>query len=168
MKKIAIAAALSVAFVAAPAFAADPYAYIGINAGQNDMDVTGVKNSTAMGVFGGYSFNEYIAAELAYVDFGKADTDFSGVTIKGNAASLAAVGSYPLGNNFSLFAKLGYASTKVENGASETKDDITYGIGAQYNAMRNVGFRLGYDNYRVGKDTTKDSALISISALYMF
>lgn len=170
MKKIAIAAALSVAFIAAPAFAADPYAYIGINAGQNDMDFAGVKTSTAMGVFGGYSFNEYIAAELAYVDFGKADTDSADVTVKGNAASLAAVGSYPLGNNFSLFAKLGYASTKVEptGGTSESKDDITYGIGAQYNAMRNVGFRLGYDSYRVGKDTTKDSALISIAALYMF
>lgn len=169
MKKITIAAALSAAFFAAPALAAENY-YIGINAGQNDMAFDGVKASTAMGLFGGYSFNEYIAAELAYADFGKADTDSPDVTVKGNAASLAAVGSLPLGSNFSLFAKLGYASTKVEptGGASESKDDITYGIGAQYNAMRHIAFRLGYDNYRVGKETTKDSALMSISALYLF
>ena len=122
-------------------------------------------------MFGGYSFNEYIAGEIAYTDFGSADTDFAGVTTKGNAASISAVGSLPLGRDFSLFAKVGYASTRAEatGVASETKDDVTYGVGAQYNAIRNVGIRLGYDIYRVKLGTeTKDSALWSIGALYMF
>ena len=35
--------------------------YVGLSAGQNDMDVAGVIDSTAYSVFGGYSFNEYIA-----------------------------------------------------------------------------------------------------------
>jgi len=169
MKKIAIAAALSVAFITAPAFAADPYTYIGINAGQNDMDFPGVKASTAMGVFGGYSFNEYIAAEIAYVDFGKVDTDVTGTSVKGNAASVVAVGSLPLSREFSLFAKLGYASTKVESGASESKEEATYGVGAQFNpANNNIGIRLGYDNYRVGSASTKDSALVSLAVLFKF
>lgn len=166
MKKVALAVLLS-AVIAAPAIAAD--AYIGANAGQNKMDFSGLKASTAYSVFGGYSFNEYIAAELAYVDFGSADIDGGG-TVKGSAVSINAVGSFPLGRDFSLFAKLGYASTKVESAgsASETKDDTTYGIGAQYNATRNVGIRLAYDNYRVGKTTTKDSGFTSIGVLYKF
>jgi len=167
MKKIAIATILSAAFIT-PVFAAD--SYIGLSAGQNKMDVSGAKASTAMGIFGGYSFNEYIAGELAYSDFGSADTDFAGISLKGHAASLSAVGSMPLGRDYALFAKLGYASTSVEatGGSSETKEDITYGIGAQYNAARNIGIRLGYDNYRVGKDNTKDSGLMSIAALFKF
>jgi len=166
MKKIAIAVLMS-ACIAAPAIAAE--AYIGLNAGQNKMDFSGVKESTAFSIFGGYSFNEYIAGELAYTDFGKADTNVAGATIKGNAASLGVVGSLPLTNSFSLFAKLGYASTKVEDTSfSETKDDVTYGIGAQYNLLRNVGLRLGYDSYRVGKTTTKDSGYTNIGVLFRF
>ena len=168
MKKIAIAVLLSATF-ATPAIAAGPY--IGLNVGQNKMDFSGAKASTAYSVFGGYSFNEYFAGELAYVDFGSADTDFPGVTAKGNVASLSAVGSLPLGSDFSLFGKVGYASTRAEATGipSETKDDVTYGLGGQYNATRNVGLRLGYDNYRVKIGTeTKDSGYWNIGALYMF
>jgi len=169
MKKIVIAfAVLLSSFIAVPAFAAN--AYIGINAGQNKMDFSGAKESTAYSVFGGYSFNEYIAGELAYTDFGSADTDVSGTSLKGNATSIAAVGSLPLGKDFSLFAKLGYASTKVEatGGTSESKDDVTYGIGAQYNATKNIGIRLGYDSFKVGKTQTKDSNFMSLGVLYNF
>lgn len=167
MKKLALVVLLS-SFIAAPVMAAE--AYVGVTAGQNKMDFSGSKESTAFAIFGGYSFNEYIAAELAYTDFGSADTSFAGTSIKGNAASLAAVGSLPLGRDFSLFAKLGYASTKVEStgGTSETKDDLTYGVGAQYNVTRNVGLRLGYDSFKVGKTTTKDSNMVSLSALIKF
>lgn len=165
MKKIAIAALLS-AFVAAPAIAAD--SYIGASAGQNKIDVSGVKTSTAYSLFGGYSFSEFFAGELAYVDFGSADRDAGG-SVKGYAVSLDAVGSLPLGRDYALFAKLGLAETKVEPGVggSQTKDDWTYGLGAQYNANRNVGVRLGYDNYRVGSDT-RDSALWSLGVLFKF
>lgn len=165
MKKIAIAA-LMTAFIAAPAIAAE--SYFGLSAGQNKANFSGVKASTAYSLFGGYSFTDYIAGELAYVDFGSADRDGGG-TVKGYAVSLDAVGSLPLGRDFSLFAKLGLAETRMEpSGAgSETKDDWTYGLGAQYNASRNVGVRLGYDNYRVGSDTS-DSALWSLGVLFKF
>lgn len=167
MKKIAIAVLLST-FVAAPAVAAE--AYVGLSAGQNEMDFAGVDASTAFSVFAGYSFNEYVAGELAYTDFGKADTNFPGTTVKGNATNLSVVGSLPLANNFSLFAKLGYATTDIEptGAASQTQDDMVYGVGAQYNASRNVGIRLGYDVYRVGETTTEDSGYTNIGVLYKF
>jgi OOP family OmpA-OmpF porin len=169
MNKIAFAfAVLLSSLIAIPAFAAN--AYVGINAGQNKMDFSGAKESTAYSIFGGYSFNEYIAGELAYTDFGSADTNVSGTSLKGNATSVAAVGSLPLGKDFSLFAKLGYASTKAEatGGSSESKDDVTYGIGAQFNATRDIGIRLGYDSFKVGKTETKDSNFVSLGVLFKF
>lgn len=168
MKKIFMATALC-ALLTVPVVALAE-GYIGIAGGQNKMDVSGVKESTAFSAFGGYSFNEYIGAELAYVDFGSADTNVPGISMKGNAVSLDAVGSLPLGNDFSLFAKLGYASTHIEisGGTSSNKADVTYGIGAQYKASKNWAVRLGYDNYRVGENNTKDSAYTNLGVLFMF
>lgn len=148
MNKIAIAVLLS-SFITAPVVAAE--SYIGIGAGQNKMDITGAKESTAFSVFGGYSFNEYVAGELAYVNFGSADTTSASTTIKGSAASISAVGSLPLSKAFSLFARLGYATTSIEatGGSSQSKSDLTYGVGAQFNAAKNIGVRLGYDRKSV-------------------
>lgn len=168
MKNIAIVVALFAALITLPAHAAN--GYIGLTAGQNKIDYSGSKSTNAFGLFGGYSFNEYIAAELAYVNFGSADTDIPGSSIKGSVASLVAVGSLPLSREFSLFAKLGYASSSAEatGGSSQAKSDITYGIGAQYNMEKVISFRVGYDNYKVFENDSKNSALMSVSALYKF
>lgn len=164
MKKIAIAAVLS-AFAATPAIAGD--VYLGANLGQNKIDISTVKASTAYGVLGGYAFNNNIAAEVAYTDLGRAERDFSTDKLTGNVISIAAVGSLPLSKDFSLFAKLGYAQSKIEvPGISETKSDLTYGVGAQYNATNSVGIRLGYDSFKVGTSNTKDSALITIGVVF--
>jgi OOP family OmpA-OmpF porin len=162
MNKIAIAALLS-ALVAAPAIAAD--AYVGVNVGKNQMDYSGVNSSTAIGVLGGYSFNQNVAAEVAYTNLGSAD--YYGTSITGHVFSVAAVGSLPLNKDFSLLGKLGVASSTVEvPGYSESKTDLTYGIGAQYNVSKTVGIRLVYDSFKVGSSNTKDSALISIGAVF--
>jgi OOP family OmpA-OmpF porin len=162
MNKIAIAALLS-ALVAAPAIAADTY--VGVNVGKNQMDYSGVNSSTAIGVLGGYSFNQNVAAEVAYTNLGSAD--YYGTSITGHVFSVAAVGSLPLNKDFSLLGKLGVASSTVEvPGYSESKTDLTYGIGAQYNVSKTVGIRLGYDSFKVGSSYTKDSALISIGAVF--
>jgi OmpA-OmpF porin, OOP family len=163
MKKIAIAAILS-AFVAAPALAADTY--LGVNVGKNQTDYSGVNSSTAIGVLGGYTINQHVAAEVAYTNLGSADTKY-GTSLTGHVFSIAAVGSLPLNNDFSLLGKLGLASSTVEeSGYSESKSDLTYGIGAQYNASKTVGIRLGYDSFKVGSSNTKDSTLITIGAVF--
>lgn len=168
MKKIAIAALLS-AFTAAPALAAETY-YVGVNAGQNQIDVSGINSSTAFSVFGGYTFSDYVAGEIFYTNFGSADTNLPGASVSGNAMGVAAVGTLPLNNDFSLFAKLGYASTKVEPSgfSSETKSDLTYGIGGQYNPTKEIGVRLAYDIFRVGETDTRNSALTSLGVLFKF
>ena len=163
MNKIAIAALLS-ALVAAPAIAADTY--VGVNVGKNQMDYSGINSSTAIGVLGGYSFNQNVAAEVAYTNLGSADTNLN-TSVTGHVFTIAAVGSLPLNKEFSLLGKLGLASSTIEeSGYSESKTDLTYGIGAQYNVSKTVGIRLGYDSFKVGSSNTKDSALISIGAVF--
>lgn len=164
MNKFAIAAALS-ALIATPAFAGE--GYVGVNAGQNKIDSSTVKESTAFGVVGGYAYNENIAAEVAYTDLGSAERTIAATKLTGNIKSIAAVGSLPLNKDFSLFAKLGYAQSTIEvPGISETKSDLTFGVGAQYNASNSVGIRLGYDSFKVGTTPTRDSALITIGLVF--
>lgn len=172
MKKIAIATVLS-ACIAAPAFAGN--GYVGINAGQNKVADSGgsaLKASTAFGLFGGYSFNDYIAAEASYTNLGTADTDpASAITVTGNLISLSAVGSLPLSHSFSLFAKVGYGQSKLEAAAvsfSETNSGVVYGAGAQFNIGQKVGIRLAYDKFKVGSTDPVDSALKSVGVLIKF
>lgn len=84
-----IISALLLALVASPAFAARSYdsygknksashGYIGISGGKNTIAAdssTTWAASTASTVFGGYSFNDHVAAEAAYTNLGTADTD---------------------------------------------------------------------------------------------
>jgi len=165
MKRISMAVLLS-AFIAMPVFAADMYA--GLNVGSAKIDMSGFDNTTSFALLGGYSFNEYFAAELAYSDFGS--KDYSGINVKSSAWSISGVGSYPFNEQFSVFAKLGFATTKLEGTgfSSETDTDMTYGLGGQFNVNKQIGIRLGYDVYKVGSGVTADEKVTSIGGVFKF
>jgi hypothetical protein len=199
MKTIAIAALLSI-FVATPAMAArsqrsydsyDSYdssrmsrankMYIGVSGGQHSTDITNLSasstqtTSTAYSVFAGYSFSEFVAAELAYSNFGAIDLVTPTTTMKGTAGSASLVASLPMGKAASLFVKGGYASTTTEVTASgvvaptDTLGAPTYGAGIQFNAGNRVGIRIGYDTYRMLVGTTHyNSNVASLGLLFKF
>ena len=168
MKNIAIAVLLS-AFIVAPAFAADTPFYAGINVGSAKIDSTGFSTTTSFSLLGGYTFNENVAAEVAYTNFGSKDIGF-GFTYKSSAFSISGVGSYPINEQFSVFAKLGFASTTLELTAfpSESKSDLTYGFGGQFNVDKQIGIRVGYDVYKVGSPTSVDQKVTSVGAVFKF
>jgi len=150
MKKIALAVLLS-AIVAAPAVAADMY--VGVNVGSAKIDLSGADSTTSFELLGGYTFNEYFAAEIAYTDFGS--KDYSNGNLKSSGARFSGVGSYPINEQFSVFARLGFASTTVDvtvasgplaGSQSASHSDLTYGIGGQFNINKQFGIRLGYDS----------------------
>lgn len=119
MKKIAIAVLLS-AFVAAPAVAADTPFYAGVNVGSAKIDAANFNSSTSFALLGGYTFNENVAAEIAYTNFGSENG--GGVGSKSSAISISGVGSFPINEQFSVFAKLGFASTTLDlQGLQEVK-----------------------------------------------
>src|ERR1700735_122435 len=115
------------------AFADDSGWYVGFNAGQSrakiddgriadDLLLDGF-TTTSIGdenrhfgfkTFGGYEFNRYFALESGYFDLGRfgfrADTLPAGSLhgdIKIMGANFDAVGSVPIGDKFSLFARAG-------------------------------------------------------------
>ena len=147
---------------ALPALADSEGFYAGLNAGvgmpslhtPNGTD----KNSQAVvGVVAGYKFNPYLAVEAQYTGAGKVTDQVSG-SVKVDAPSLSGIGYLPLNDHFSLYGKLGVASTKskVSGGLNDYRDatrtGATYGIGAEYRFDQAVAMRVGWDHYTADVD----------------
>lgn len=184
MKKIATALLLSAA-VATPAFAADEGFYAGLTLGSastNAPAAVGVvtkKTDNPYGIVGGYQFNKNWAAEVAYSGAGKFTTATG--SAKADALSIAAVGTLPLSDTFSLYGKLGFASVAsktsgtVAGGAltKATRTAATYGVGVQYNATQNVGIRFGYDRLGAAVNVANvkqnyNVSVLGVAAVYKF
>jgi OOP family OmpA-OmpF porin len=168
MKKIAIAVMLST-FAVAPAVAADTGFYAGVKIGSSNKSIGGSSESnSAFGVFGGYSINPNLAVEVGYTDLGSGG---SGV-IKFSALDVSAVGSFPINQQFSLYGKLGMASTKEEGfGLSGTRTAATYGLGGQLNINPNIGVRIGWEHYGFGDGAIfnqGDISLVSVAGVFKF
>ncbi|MDA8094215.1 MAG: outer membrane beta-barrel protein [Betaproteobacteria bacterium] len=120
-------------------------------------------------LYGGYQFMPYFAVEGGYVDLHKLDfnatvTSPTAGTLSGeskekggNGWTLDAVGIYPFGNGFSVFGRLGGYAVETELQASgsagsidqtSTRTGLHYGVGAEYDFMRNVGARLEWERFR--------------------
>ncbi|HEY6094774.1 MAG TPA: porin family protein [Gallionellaceae bacterium] len=166
MKKTTIIALLS-AFIALPANAAG--GYVGVSLGSGQIDISGLNSTTSLGFFGGYSFNENFSAEIAYYDFGSQDLA-PGFTLKSSALSMSGVGFLPINEQFSLFAKLGFASTSLDltGFSTESNTDFTYGFGGQINVNPQFAIRAGYDVYKVGSGVSVDQKLMSVGGLLRF
>jgi OOP family OmpA-OmpF porin len=168
MKNLSIAILLS-AFIAAPAVAADTGGYVGVKLGSANKDVPGAsETNSAIGVFGGYSFNSNVAVEVGYTNLG---TVLLG-NVKFTSLEASAVGTYPINQQFSLYGKLGMASTKEEGlGFSETRTAATYGLGGQFNVDPKIGIRLGWEHYSFGDGaifTKGNASLVSVAGVFKF
>lgn len=132
--------------------------YLGLGLGKSDVrnanPTLTVDNGNLTRVFGGYQFNQNIAAELDYMDFGNGSyrnaTNTRSGTQKTNSLSLSAVGSLPISQEFSLIGRLGVGQTKssydeVSNGVrrseSNTGTAFIVGAGAEYKVTKNWAVR---------------------------
>lgn len=142
--------------------AADQGVYAGFNLGVGKLDLhtpNGLDKSDSVvsGVLLGYKFNRYFGVETQYTGIGKVTDNISG-SAKGDALSLTAISFLPLNNAYSLYGKLGVATTKTKISSSlspmndATKTALTYGLGAQYNYNENIAARLGWDHYKAAAD----------------
>lgn len=183
MKKI-LAAALLSAIVATPALAADSGGYIGITAGRAKLDnpyagAVTKDNETVGGILAGYQYNKNLGVEVFYADTGKLEV--TGKSVKGDAMGINVVGIAPLSDAFSLYAKLGYASTKADtSGAAaftgERRSSVTGGVGAQYNMSKEISFRFGWDGYELrtkngtaaGSEEKPKSSILSLGVVFRF
>lgn len=155
-------------------------AYVGASVGQGEQKfdcasgTTCDRKDTAWRLFGGYRFHPNFSAELGYATLGSAK--FGSADVETNAWDLSGLGAFPLGNQFSLFGRLGayHATTDVSGAgsASEDKNGLTYGLGAQFDLNRNLGLRAEWQRYRkvgggdLGQEANAD--LLSVGALWHF
>jgi OOP family OmpA-OmpF porin len=189
LKKITIAALMAVSgvVVSSASFAqakpADTGFYIGGSAGLSTIDCPGGAGScddedTAYKLFGGYKFNRNLAIEGGYTPLGESSR--GSVTGEATAWELLGVGSFPLGNNFSIYGKLGFYSGELEVSSpvasgKKTTTDLTYGAGVQFDFARNLGVRAEWQRYQGMEFPTTsvssgdtDIDVLSLGVLWMF
>jgi OOP family OmpA-OmpF porin len=118
------------------------------------------EKDSAWKFFGGYQFNPNFAVEASYFDYGSvsASGQFLGtpISVSGDVSAfgIAALGILPLGNNFSLFGKLGLLRTEVDAAASvlgaagsESEDEtgLHFGVGVMFDLGRNFAIRAEWE-----------------------
>ena len=134
------------------------------------------ESGTAFRFGGGYQVNQNLAVEASYAMLGNNKASAGGVTaeIKPAALQLSAVGSFPLNQEFSLFAKAGLSRISADMSStgsatqSTTKTGLGYGFGVQYDVTKQMGVRAQYESLGKLNDTITDFDVSMFSAGLIF
>jgi OOP family OmpA-OmpF porin len=130
--------------------------YIGADVGNADF---GSDDDTAFKLYAGYKFHPNVAVEGGWASL----YDKGGV--EATSLEVVAVGMFPLTPQFSLLGKLGFASVDVDSPAGgDTKTELTYGIGVQFEATPKIGVRAQWQRY----DTDQEIDLLSVGVVFRF
>jgi OOP family OmpA-OmpF porin len=190
INKVVVASALALSGLLA-ATQASAQAFVGASIGQSDVDeditagliTSGPVDSkdNAFKVFGGYMFNRHFGVEGAYVDLGEVSYSgsFGSAAVNGGKVettgfNVAALGSYPVTEEFSVFGKIGLFIWEAE--ASDTTGgvpfsektdgtDISFGLGLNYQFTRNLGVRAEWERFKLDE---ADADLISVGIVWRF
>ncbi len=149
--------------------AADKGFYAGAGVGQSFVDEQAYDDEdTAFSVFGGYQFNRYFGLEAGYADFGKIEPQGAGRALEADTAYLTAVGTLPITEKFSAYAKAGFHAWNLDDaipGLTGTNDDSgtdpTYGVGVQYRLTDQVALRGEYSRFEI-EDLDQDLAQVQV------
>lgn len=162
-----------------------PGFYVGAGLGQATIEVddTGFgdgfdAHDAAFKVFAGYNLNQYFAGELTYFDGGEADQSFGPGTaeIGTDGLTLSVLGRLPLGEVFSIFGRIGFASYDVGgNGRVDNRFIVSdsgsdealssYGIGGTFNLGPSFELRAEYEAINISDG---DFSVLWVSGLFKF
>lgn len=144
--------------------------------------VNSVAYSEATGglkLLAGIHLNKYFALEAGYAFLGEFDTDVRGTsnykeTWDVGALFVDALVTVPVAEQFSLFAKAGYASTRTEyefdsptllTTTSKTKSSVKWGLGGEFVIAKHYAVRVEYENYPNVGDNNRTALESDISFL---
>jgi OOP family OmpA-OmpF porin len=143
--------------------------YIGIGIGQSNAKgacdgvsgpgITCDETDTAGKILGGYQLSRNFALELAYADLGQAKATFAGfgsATIGAKGFEFTGIGMLPIAERFSLLARAGLFSWKVDaedgtglvGSASASGTDLTYGFGVKFDFTKDFAIRAEWQRYK--------------------
>lgn len=152
--------------------------------------ITDDDRATGYKVFGGYQFNKNFSLEGGYFDLGKfgytANTVPAG-TLNGSSKvrglNLDLVGTLPITDKFSAFARIGLNYADVRDSFSSTgavrvldpnpskrEANYKFGVGAQYAFTEALAMRVEAERYRINDAVGNrgDVDLISVGLVYRF
>jgi OmpA-OmpF porin, OOP family len=200
MKKNLILASIIASSVMIPITSSAENFYVGLALGNSEYDSEGsdLDDDTTFSIKTGYKIGENFAVELAYNDFGEASEseietgDGWSEVYKGSAEntslSIAAVGIFPLNDNFNLHIKFGMerwdtdASVKEIYTDSDPQDsytmsnsidldgnDVFYGVGVTYSFSKSIDLNLEYETHSWEDDDVElDNDNLSLGLNYNF
>jgi OmpA-OmpF porin, OOP family len=154
-----------------------PGFYVGGSIGEATNELGDFKGSAAaFKLSGGYSFNEYFGAEVAYVDSGTQDDTLGPVELENESTGViaSAVLRLPLGEPCAVFGKIGYAFYDSEGTARlgnliererDSDEDLAYGIGIEFAMGGGLQLRAEYEAVDVSDG---DFQIVSAGAVYKF
>ena len=147
-------------------------------------------------ILGGYSFNRYFAIEGSYFNLGNfgsvtqlqrllpptnpAYSMFGETSVEGLGLDL--VGTYPISEKFSAFARAGLNHAWVDEGfglgpasalfsdRSDADTQQKYGLGLQYNVSDRVSLRTEFERYYLDNPTGIEDKvdMVSLGAVFRF
>ena len=176
----ALLPALLAGLFAAPAWSAEPGFYVGGKLGAASVDGDFIDDDdTSWGAYAGYQFNEWLALEGVYTDFGDVEVDLTDLEVDASnlepdSIGLRAMGAFPVSERFDILAGVGWHSFDLnpadndellEQIGDDSSTDLFYGVGAQFNFANNVSVRAMYDRFEFdGPDADE----ISLGVQYTF
>jgi TPR repeat protein len=155
---------------------------VGLSLGQTGK-MTGVNNSSSIGLLAGYKFNSSFGVEVAYNSlYRNANADglvaalYPGTTGTYDLTSLSAAGQYTYGlsSNVSLLGNLGFhtSSYKVKSSANGSwtgsSSGLLLGLKVQYDLSKNLGIRGGFDTYTESGGITGNLTEVGMSVVTKF
>lgn len=178
----ASAAVMLLAVSVGPAAAQGTGPYVGLGVGQATTDLCddlGIPSSncddkdTGIKIFGGYNFNQNFGLEVGWIDLGEVKVTGPGgsASVEVDGFQLAAVGTYPINPQFSIFGKIGVymwdasVSSTVGISGSDDGTDLMFGAGVGWNFTPNLALRAEWEHFDFD-DNGAD--LLSASIVFRF
>ena len=115
-------------------------------------------------LYGGYSFTPNFSLEAGYADLGRIKSDAG--RLRADSWFLDAVGTLPLGNDFSLLGSVGVIDgqlrrdlngSQIDGSASASERGTGYKLGAglQYDFTKSTSLRAEWEHYRSRRSTAR-------------
>lgn len=156
--------------------------FFGVSVGQTGK-LDGIKNSSSLGLLGGYKFNSSFGVELAYNSlYRNANADilisetYPGTTGTFDLTSFSVAGQYTYGlsSNISLLGNLGLHSSsfKIKSSGSGSwtgsSRGLVVGAKVQYDLGKNIGIRGGFDTYTQSGGLSGNITEVGVGVIAMF
>ena len=177
VNKISLSLAATALALAASAASAQVYVGGALGLSHQSTDCIGNCDNSSVGykLFGGYKFNQFVAIEGTYADYGDAKYSEPGYSerLSGTSFGIGAAGFYDFHPRWTAVGRVGLASNKLKLSASdgfstsESKIKPYFGLGVGFRVARMTTIEAGADFTRFELDNESARASGTMRMLHL-